>query len=130
MFGRPQRATPVAGPNPNARGRVPSGYQPVTTLVAAPDVRAVARLRALQLRIGLGLQGHTGTPYGYDKGDPANSLTGPVDNPQGSVAIAQAAIQSPYANSARPGMNFSDQPLVDPDLDPYNALLWHRMNRS
>jgi hypothetical protein len=126
---RPDRAGPIDGP-PKQTGRVPTGYQAQTTLIAAPDLRSIARLRALSLRIGMGLQGHTGTPYGYDKGDPANSLTGPVDNAQGSVARAQAAVTTPYANSFRPGMSFQDQPLADPELDPYNTLLWNRMNRA
>lgn len=131
MFGRAKAAVPVAGPNP--AGRVPSGYEADIILRARPDVAVIARQRALQLRYGLALQGHTGTPYGYDKGDPANSLTGPVPSAGGAggnaVMLAQAGITAPYSNSQRPVQNYADRPLADPSLDPYNSLLWYRMQR-
>lgn len=122
----PARAVPVAGPKRPGRG-APTGYHAETILVANPDTRAIARLRVLNQRIGLGLQGHTGTPYGYDRGDPARSLTGPVPTAGASITAAQARIVSPHANSVRPTMNYSDVPLTSPELDPYNALLFNRM---
>lgn len=59
----------------------PLGVQAVAVAVAAPDTPAITRERALRYQTGRQLQGVSGTVVGYDRGDPANSITTVIPSP-------------------------------------------------
>jgi hypothetical protein len=123
MFGRPAK---TAVPAPDPGGHAPSGYVQDIGLTALPDAIAIGRVAALTARIGAGLAGHSGAAYGYDHGDPARSLTGPVQGrPLPTAALAQISRSSDLASMPTP--SYSDLALTDPALDPYMAQLWARM---
>lgn len=125
MFGRRAR---VAAPPQTPPGNL--GYHTEVALVGNPDVVNIDRQRALYYRVGLGLQGLAGTVIGYDRGDPAHSLTAVINNPERTPTNAYAAIGRPAdALTMAPTPEFSDMASTNPQLDPYNALLWNRIAR-
>lgn len=124
MFGRrrppriSQGASPVALPGLRVH--------PELALVADPDYANIQRQRAIFLQTGKQLQGFSGQVVGYDRGDPANSLTQVLPGgPLPTAAIAQVgkpADQPPVAV-------IQDVVMSDPALDPYQAMLWNRISR-
>jgi hypothetical protein len=122
MFGRSKSvATPPAG-----TGRQLSRYAPDPGVVCLPYYPSAVRLDAITQQAARGLQGHAGLVYGYDRGDPTLSLTGPVKGIQ-SPTDAQARVYANPAASAKPPMTYQDTPGTDPSLDPYKSLAWSRM---
>lgn len=123
MFGRTRRAVP-----PETRSD-DFGYDRDVALVARADTISVNRNRALNYRIGVGLQGYSGTAVGYDRGDPANSLTTVlVGTPSPTLALATIG-RIADATAMAPPAEITDIVMSDPALDPYQALLWNRISR-
>lgn len=111
--------------------RIPSGgpvrVYPVAVATAAPDEVNERRERALRRIIGRGLQGHSGTVIGYDRGDPENSIT-----------AVMAPVHNPTAAMARIGMRdgllldqavVQDQATNDPELSAYESAMFMRIAR-
>jgi len=128
MFGRPAK---VVAPKDTV-GHEPSAYVAATALIAAPDQPVINRLGHLTGAIGGTLNGtHSGVAVRYDRGDPAVSLTGPVksvDYAPVAAALAGVARPSTVAGVATP--EFSSLAMQDPQLDPWNSLLWQRLQAS
>lgn len=95
-------------------------------VVADPDTANIQRMRAINLNIGKGLQGYAGTVVGYDRGDPAVSLTTVM--PGGNMPTAALAQVGRIADQAPPA-TIQDIAMSDPSLDPYQSLLWQRISR-
>lgn len=104
------------------------GYQKVTALVAVPDVRSIARERALNYQIGVGLQGYAGQAIGYDRGAPEMTLTA-VMQPHTTPTASLADIGRHADGSTAPTPEVTDLVMSDPALDPYQAMLWARLSR-
>lgn len=121
MFGRPSK---TSTPPPDPAGHTPAGYVRDVGLTALPDTRAIGQIAALQGTIGHGLAGGSGTVYGYDVGNAARSLTGPV---AGRPLPTQAIANLRGAPGIKPTAEYQDMALTDPDLDPYMASAWRRM---
>lgn len=124
MFTRRTRGPGVTSPAPGPTLPV---YAAVVA-TAAPDTLARNRERSLRNQIGHALQGQSAGVVGYDRGDPANSITAPI-TVQPTVAAAQARVS--YADAQR----FTDQAQVydlgtnDPEMNAYNAALLARIAR-
>lgn len=101
---------------------------PVVGLQADADTATINRVLSLQGTIGRGLNGGNGDAVGYDRGDPAHSLTGWVEGAPNPTA-GYAAIYAGKGNAYTTQQTIQDTALTNPDLDPYNALLLARMNR-
>lgn len=124
MFGRKKTVTARA----DTAGHQLGGYEAVTALVARPDGAAIDRVETLNARVGATLRGYSGTVVRYDRGDPVVSLTGPVQSvPYAPVAAALAQIGRPSAVAGVAVPEFSSLAFTDPSLDPWNALLWQRL---
>lgn len=101
---------------------------PVIGLQADPDTATIDRLLSLQATIGAGLNGRNTDVVGYDRGDPAHSLTGWVAGAP-DPAAGYAAVYAGKGNAYTTQQTIQDTALTNPDLDPYNALLLARMSR-
>lgn len=105
------------------------GVHTEVIVVGNPDTPVIQRLRALNHRIGLGLQGYSGQAMGYDQGDPANSMEYVIPTTT-SPTSAYAAIGRPAdAVAMQTPSEITDIVMSDPDLDPYQALLYNRIAR-
>lgn len=112
-------------PRMPAGGTVGVYAAPVAT--AAPDTVNINRDRAIRRMIGRGLQGHSGTVIGYDRGDPANSITAvmaPMHSPTQAIAQVGAKDQILLAQP-----EIYDQASNDPDLSAYEQNLFRRILR-
>lgn len=120
---RRRDVTPVAG------GEL--GYHTEIAVVGDPDRPAIARQTMLFAEIGAGLRGYSGTVVGYDRGDPANSLTAVMPQPATETPMQAAARVGHIADAAKmaPTPQFADQAALDPALDPYQAQLFYRITR-
>jgi hypothetical protein len=123
MFGR-RRQQITARQDP--AGHEVGGLVAVTTLEARPDTATLRRLAALNGSIGRGLAGGSGLAIGYDRGDPATTLTAAVSGiPQPTDALA--AIVGSKSLQALPTPEYADVAMTDPSLDPFQVALWRRM---
>lgn len=128
MLGMFRRA--AAAPSGTGAGSMPSAVAvgSAAVAVAAPDAQNIYRIRALQHELGMGMQGYTGTVYGYDRGDPANSATGPID-------YAQPQPTGAFAKQTFTTQMLLDQPQIydsatnDPAQAAYRANLLARIAR-
>jgi hypothetical protein len=109
--------------------RQPIGAHQVTTLVGNPDTPVIQRERGLRHVIGAGLQGHAGTAYGYDKGDPANSFETVVQTARQPTAALAGVGRIADAVQMQAPMQITDIAMSDPALDPFQELLWNRIAR-
>lgn len=106
------------------------GFHRETIVVGNPDRPVLRRERALRQQIGHGLQGYSGQVRGYDRGDPAHSLTALVNaGPHPTAALAAIAPAKLRDAATLDPAEYSDRALTNPDLDPYMAALWNRLNR-
>jgi hypothetical protein len=121
MFSRRAKVAPAPAPRQEV-----SRYAPDPGMVCLPDAPSNARLDAITGMTARQLQGHCGTVYGYDRGDPTHTLTGAIVGKQ-SPTDAQARIYASDKGVYKPPMTFQDTPGVDPLTDPYKAAAWARM---
>lgn len=93
MF-RSLRRTMSAGANaqtaPAATPAATVAVAPARIAVAAPDTLNQVRVRSLLHQVGVTLQGASGGVVGYDRGDPAHSVTGYVNTAQQLPTTAYA----------------------------------------
>lgn len=101
---------------------------PVVGLQADPDTATINRILTLQRTIGAGLNGSNTDVVGYDRGDPAHSLTGPIEGAP-NPTTGYAAVYAGKGNAYTTQQTIQDTALTNPDLDPYNALLLARMSQ-
>jgi hypothetical protein len=104
-----------------------SGLEQVIGLQAAPDYANRARLSSWMARYAADMAGAAeDSVVGYDLGDHAHSFNGPVALvPDPTKAINATASG---AGVYRPTAEFQNGASQNPDLDPYNRVLWARMN--
>lgn len=104
--------------------RTPRRVAPYVGLAAEPDAPNIARVLLLQRVIGGELNGRTGRPMQYDRGDPTRSLTGAI---KAAPPVATAIGNVAGGGAIRTPSTFQDSAVQNPDLDPYNAILLARM---
>jgi len=98
-------------------------------LAAAPDVDNERRLSAWMRRYGQDMNGSATTDIiGYDRGDAVHSFNGPVAMVHSPTAAINATASR--AGIYRPSMEVQDSICQNPELDPYQRLLWARMGRT
>lgn len=125
MFGR--RAARTRGGTPDDSNTLNVCRE--VALYAEPDRPSIARNNALTLQIGNQLAGGSGYIVGYDRGDPATSLTGAVViTQQPTAAMAQVGRLADQA-AFIPTSEFYDMSTTDPSQDPYQSLLFQRIAR-
>lgn len=106
------------------------GFHRESILVADPDGPSSARVLGLQAFAARGMQGATGTVIGYDKGDAAHSLTGPVNAaPSPTVAVANVSKPSDSVMLG-PVAEYSDLASADPEQGSYAEQLFSRIGRK
>lgn len=122
MFGRSRRAQ-----QPPAQIQA-VGVQAQAVAVASPDALNIVRERSLRNQLGHSLQGQTGTIVGYDRGDPAHSITGPV-RAQALPSAAMARVGYSDAQRFTDPAQIYDLGTTDPTANAYQAALLARITR-
>lgn len=129
MFGRRRHQALQGGANA-------TGYHTEAIAVGDPDVPNRRRVGRLFAETNLGMQGHSGEVVGYDRGDPAHTLSADL----GLVAPG-AFIPDPITAQARLGIadqitlskapSYAEVPSVDAIAsgDSYKQLQWARLGR-
>lgn len=134
MFGRRRSSAPTQA------GRPATGYHTQTAVVGDTDAPANARVARLFFENNLGMQGHSGDVVGYDRGDPAHTLSADlalvhpgqyVRNPINANARLGLADQVLFSATPDYGEVASVDPaqITDPNNGSYRQLLWQRLER-
>lgn len=131
MFGRRRQQTATQA------GRPASGYHTEAVVVGNPDVPSIGRVRRLFVENSLGMQGQSGEVVGYDRGDPANTLTADL-----AQVYPGEAVPNPVTAQARLGVadqivlgtpTYADVPATTAesiaDGSSYRELLRRRIAR-
>jgi hypothetical protein len=121
MFGRTRAQQPPTQ-------ALPVGVHAQAVAVADPDATNITRERSLRNQLGHSLQGQTGTIVGYDRGDPANSITAVV-RPLAIPSAAMAHVGFSDAQRFTDPSQIYDLGTNDPEMNAYQAALLARVTR-